>query len=103
MEGRWAAPVVTRGGERAGDRICHSAGSRIRAVGSDPGGRLRRVSGARRLGALLPFRVGVPSKLFGPPAQAVSGDGADRLAAGGKFSPGGSGFAAAGVVVAGAG
>ena len=40
LESRRAAPVVARGGERAGDRIRHSAGPRIRTVGRDSGRRI---------------------------------------------------------------
>ena len=48
---------------------------------------------SRRLGALLPIPVRVPSKLSGPSAEALPGDGADRLAGGAGLPASGRGFA----------
>ena len=66
----------------------------------DSGRRVRRVSDSRRLGALLPIPVRVPSKLSGPSAEALPGDGADRLAGGAGLPAGRRGFAADGLGVA---
>ena len=56
----------------------YSARPRIRTVGRDSGCRIGCLPDPRRLGALLPICTRVPSKLSGPSAEALPGDGAGR-------------------------